>query len=185
MLTILHLSRQFLWSAWTKEHLVHECAIALGHSIKLSTYTTYYLALQSYLIFCKLHNFPIDSTPDMLSFYTIYMCHHIQPCSVGSYLLGICNQLEPYFPHVQTVCTLALVSYTLTGAQKYLSMPTTWKKPLSIENLLVIIQLYPHSGYDDTLFLILTLCGFFGLYWLGKLTCPNNTHLHDYQKLIK
>ena len=78
-------------TAWTKEHLVCKHAITLGHSIELLTCATYLSALQSYLTFCKLYNLLIEPTADTLSFYTIYMCHHIQPRSVASYLLGIYN----------------------------------------------------------------------------------------------
>ncbi|PBK80682.1 hypothetical protein ARMGADRAFT_1048921 [Armillaria gallica] len=39
----------------------------------------------------------------MLSFFVIYMSYHIKPKSVDSYLSGICNQLEHYFPDVRAI----------------------------------------------------------------------------------
>ena len=40
--------------------------------------------LNSYLNFCSPHDFHIEPTPNTLSFYTMYICHHIQPKSVDS-----------------------------------------------------------------------------------------------------
>ena len=40
---------------------------------------------------CRIHDFPIDPTPDMLSFYTVFISHHIKPSFVDSYLSGICE----------------------------------------------------------------------------------------------
>ena len=54
----------------------------------------------SYLMFCNLHNLPIDPTPDTLSFFTVFMSHHIHPKSVDNYLSGICNNLEGLFPDI-------------------------------------------------------------------------------------
>ena len=65
--------------AWSKEQLVHERAIALRNVIDKSTLSNYSSALNSYLNFVKLHNLPVDPTPDTLSLFTVYMCHHINP----------------------------------------------------------------------------------------------------------
>ena len=111
-------SRQPLQEAWTHKHLLHEQVIALGHMIDHSLAQTYNSHLQSYLTFCKLHNFAIKPTTDTLSFYIIFMAHHINPRSVGAYLSGICNMLEPHFPTVCTICNGPLVSKTLAGSKK-------------------------------------------------------------------
>lgn len=182
---ILPSSRQPQRTPWSRERLVRERAIALGYVIELSTRASYSSALQSYLTFRKAHNFPIDPTPETLSFYTVYMCHHIQPRSVNSYLSGISNQLEPYFPNVRTARKSALVSRTLAGAQKQFSNPTSRKQPLAIENLSAIISSYPNPAHDDILFITITLCGFFALHRLGELTQPDNSSLRDPRKLIK
>ena len=105
--------RQPIKDAWTCEQLKHERALALSSAIEGSSAASYLSALQSYLSFCWLHQFPIDPTPDTLSFYVIWMCHYISPKSVNSYLLGISNQLEPFHPsvcqhhkHQLVICTL-------------------------------------------------------------------------------
>ena len=103
-------SRQPQLMAWTLEWLVHERAIALGHSIDLSSSLTYNSHLQSYLAFCKLHHRAIEPTPETLSFYVVFMCHHINPRSVSAYLSGICNTLEPHFQDVQKACMHPIIT---------------------------------------------------------------------------
>jgi hypothetical protein len=89
---------------WTLDHLINERSITLGFSLDTSTFGAYSSALNSYLTFCHAHGFPIDPTPDTLSFFAIYTSSHINPKSIDSYLLGICWQLEPFFPDVHMLC---------------------------------------------------------------------------------
>jgi len=93
-------SRQPVRIAWSNKHLQYKCAISLSHAIGHSKSITYTSHLQSYLSFCKLHNCPTNLTNDTLSFYVVFMCHHINPHSVNVYLSGICNTLEPHFPDI-------------------------------------------------------------------------------------
>ena len=93
-------SRQPVCIAWSNECLQCEHALALGHAIEHSTSITYMSHLQSYLTFFKLHNHHTNMTIAMLSFYVVFMCHHINPCLVNVYLSGICNTLEPHFPDI-------------------------------------------------------------------------------------
>jgi hypothetical protein len=88
---------------WSWEHLVHECAIALGQAVNASTWSNYGSALNSYLSFVRLHDMPVEPTANTLSLYTVYMCHHIRPTSINTYLSGICHQLEPFFPGVREI----------------------------------------------------------------------------------
>lgn len=166
-------SRQPIREPWTRERLIHERAIALGSSIDLSTRQAYTSHLQSYLTFCKNHNFPVDPTPDTLSFFTVYMCHHIKPSSVDAYLSGICNQLEPFFPHVRTARKSPLVSRTLAGCKRNLGTATTRKRPLGTEDLIKCLLIFPPTSYDNLLFRALLLAGFLGLHRLGELVRPS------------
>ena len=118
MIILAQQSRQPQRVAWTREQLLQEHAIALGHAIDPSTAHTYNSHLQSYLSFCKLHHFSIEPTPDMLIFYVVFMGHHIDPRSVSSYLSSICNTLEPYYLSVQSICNGVLVMCTLAGVKK-------------------------------------------------------------------
>ena len=103
MITSAVKSKQRHCIAWTRECLLHERALALGQAINISTWKNYGSALNSYLSFIKMHNFPAKPMPDTLSFFIVFMCHHIKPNLVDSYLSGICQQLEPYFPAVRDV----------------------------------------------------------------------------------
>jgi len=108
-------SRQPVREPWMHEHLQREHAITLGQSIDTSTWNNYLSALNSYLEFVKIHNFPVNPTADTLSFFTVFMCSHIKPDSVDTYLSGICQQLEPFFPDVCQNCKSVLVKWTLEG----------------------------------------------------------------------
>ena len=66
MITSAVKSKQCHCIAWTRERLLHECALALGQAINISTWKNYGSALNSYLSFVKMHNFPVEPTPDTL-----------------------------------------------------------------------------------------------------------------------
>ena len=102
-------SKQPSRPAWTLECLVYECSILLGMSIDASTHLSYTSALNLYLTFCKLHDFDINPTPETLSLYVTYQSTFINPKSVDSYLSGIANQMEAYFPQVHKNQNSALV----------------------------------------------------------------------------
>ena len=167
-------SRQPLWEAWTHECLLHEQAIALGHTIDRSAQTCN-SPLQSYLTFCKLHNFAIEPTTDTLSFYTVFMAHHINPRSVGAYLSGICSTLKPHFPTVRAIHNGPLVGKTLAGSKKLRgSHAPTQKQPLHQGDLDTLFTHYASWCYDDTLFLTLVTTGFSFLMRIGKFMQLNS-----------
>ncbi|KAG6327450.1 hypothetical protein ID866_11640, partial [Astraeus odoratus] len=125
-----------------------------------STHHTYSSHLNSYLTFCALHNLPPEPTPDTLSFFIVYMLHHIQPRSVMAYLSGVVHQLLPHFPAVQAARNSDLICHTLHGCAHCLSWPV-----------------------DDLLWLTQLLCGFFGLLHLGELVWPDSPSLQLYSAL--
>ena len=77
------------------EQLHCEHAITLGYALDNSTLHTYNFHLQLFLTFCKLHSFPLDPTPETLSFFIVFMSHHIKPHLVMQYLSSIINSLKP------------------------------------------------------------------------------------------
>ena len=171
--------------AWTHERLVRERAIAIACAIEPSSASSYSSAVNSYFTFCSSHSLPVEPTPDTLSFFAVYMAHHIKPKSVSSYLSRICNQLEPFFPDVRSHRRHWLITKTLIGCRKMLPSTTTRKRPISRTELTNVAQLYTTStSLDDTLFLAILLTGFHGLLRLGELTWPDNSNLRDYRKVI-
>jgi hypothetical protein len=180
------LSRQRLRSPWTCERLEHKHAVALGNAIDSSTAAAYSSALQSYVTFCGAHDFPIDPTPDTLSFFTVYMCHHIKPSSTDAYLSGICNQLEPFYPHARLNCRHQLVVRTLRGCKKLRAIATVRKRPLYRAELSALRDQYLSSdSHDDLLFFVILLVDFHALMQLGEFVWPDKKALQDYQKVMK
>jgi hypothetical protein len=178
-------SKQRRCKAWTREHLLHERAIALGQAIDTSTWKNYGSALNSYLTFMRIHQFPVEPTADTISFFTVFMSHHIKPDSVDSYLSGICQQLEPYYPAIRDIRKSILCKRTLTGCKHLRGVPTKRKRALTMHNLQIVVDHYAESTSHDLLFVSQLLTGFFALMRLGELTIPDNKSLFDYRKIMK
>ena len=178
--------RQPIRAVWTRERLVHERAIALGNVIDKSTLSNYSSALNSYLNFVKLHDFPVDPTPETLSFYTVYMSHHINPRSVNTYLSGISQQLEAHFPTVKEARNSTLVRRTFQGCMRMRGTATVRKRALTLDDLRLVINHYQDSTlHDDLLFIAMILTGFFGLLRLGELTFPDDVSLQNWKKVMR
>lgn len=179
-------SRQPARQAWSRDRLLRERAILLGLAIDKSTLKTYSSALNSYLTFVRMHDFPVEPSPDTLSFYAVYMSHHINPRSVTSYLSGICHQLEPYFPGVREARRSPLVERTLKGCMRSKGVATKRKRALTTSDLLLVVNNLKNSTqHDDLLFLAMFLTGFFALMRLGELTFPDDSTLHNWKKITK
>ncbi|KAH9858113.1 hypothetical protein C2E23DRAFT_713780, partial [Lenzites betulinus] len=130
------------------------------------------------------HSFPIDPTPDTLSLYATFMCHHIEPRSVDSYLSGICSELETFYPTVRAARSSALVSRTLKGFKRLRSKPVVRKRALSRDDLVGAIASFGGSPtYDDKLFIAIITTSFHALLRLGELVWPDNRDLQSYRKL--
>jgi hypothetical protein len=179
-------SRQPHRVAWSRECLEHEHAIALGFALEPASIASYSSALQSYLTFCRLHNFPIEPTPDTLSFYVVYMCHLIKPTSVKSYLSRICSQLEIFYPTVWVTRRSQIVVRTLLGCTKLRAVASSCKRPISNTELLSTHALLsPIQDHDIKLFLAIAWASLHGLMHLGENVWPDKLSLQDYRKVIK
>jgi hypothetical protein len=167
------------------DRLIHERSILLGMAIDNSTVNTYSSATNSYLAFCNLHNLPVDPTPETLSYYINFQCSHINPRSVESYLSGICNNLEPFFPEVRSNRASALVKRTLKGALRRHGQPTKRKAPLTTTLLQSIFNsLQTSADHDDMLFLSMLNTGFPGLLRLGEMAVSDNPQLRNFRKVV-
>ena len=177
-------SRQPRREAWTMNRLINERSISLGYSLDSSSFGAYTSALNSYITFCDLHNLPVDPTPDTLSFYIVFLSSHIDPKSVNSYLSGICQQLEPFFPEIRHNRKTVLVSRTMAGCMRRFGHPTNRKAPFSIADLLfVLANIHAPRSHDELLFLALLLMGFYALMRLGELVFPDKKSLRNYRKI--
>ncbi|KAJ7504723.1 hypothetical protein B0H11DRAFT_2221461 [Mycena galericulata] len=125
----------------------------------------------------------IIATEDTLSFFTVFVCHHISPKSVDSYLSGICDQLEPQFPNIRAINKNVLVLRTLQGCKRLRGTAVHRKLPLSRDHLRRAITALPSCpSHDDLLFLSSLLSGFRTLLRLGQLTMPDNHKLRNPRK---
>ena len=99
---------------------------------------------------------------------------------------GICNQLEPFYPHARSNRRHQLVARTLRGCKKLRAVATTRKRPLRRAELCSLRDQYMSStDHDDLLFFVLLLVGFHALMRLGELVWPDRKALQDYQKVTK
>jgi hypothetical protein len=178
-------SKRPVRTTWPRERLLRERAIAIACAVEPSSATSYSSAVKSYFNFCTAHSFPIEPTPDTLSFFAVYTAHYIKPDSVSSYLSGICNQLEPFFPDVRTHRHHWMVTKSLAGCRKMFPSDTSRKRPVTRTELSNVSRGYTSSSsFDDILYLTILLTGFHGLMRLGELTWPDNKSLRDYRKVI-
>jgi hypothetical protein len=179
-------ARQPVREVWSRERLVHERAIALGNALDRSTLSNYSSALNSYLNFVKLHDLAVEPTPETLSFFTVYMCHHVNPRSVNTYLSGISQQLEAHFPTVKEARNSTIVRRTLQGCMRMKGTATIRKRALTLDDLQLVINHYHISPtHDDLLFVAMLVTGFFGLLRLGELVFPNDVSLQNWKKVTR
>src|SRR5882724_10841874 len=184
MLTMPDKSRQPSWAAWSHEQLICECVIALSYALDNSALITYNSHLQSYLSFCKLHSLPLDPTPNTLSFYIVFMSHHIKLVSVMQYLSGIINSLKPHFPHIRKNHHNILVTQTLTGMRKLQGFIGTHHKcALTEDDLLSLLDHFTSGNLDDMLFIAIVFSLFHTLLQLRETTQPDSASKHSFWKV--
>lgn len=171
---------------WPLECLVQECAINISYAKDWTTQAGYSSALQSYIHFCHIHDFNINPTTNTLLLFIAWLCTFIKPKSVGTYLSRICAKLEDMYPDVQANWKSPLVKNTLRGASKHFGMDMNWKDPLAIEHIIRVAEsLGNNPSFDDSLFLMILLCAFFGIHRLGELVDHDKPSLQDSNKTIK
>ncbi|KAG2047482.1 hypothetical protein BDR06DRAFT_985164 [Suillus hirtellus] len=147
--------KQPIWEAWSLECLIHKHSINLKMTLECSTNHAYSSTLNSYITFCELHHFSLEPTLDTLSYFVMYMSAHINPQSVNNYLLGICSQLEEFYPTVHSL-------------------------PLTLVDLKLVQDSLPHQlSFDDNLFLAQLMNGFHALLRLRKLFLPSTKAGHS------
>jgi len=111
-------SRQPKRWPWTIDELKHVRAMALANAVDHSTCHLYGSALNSWLVFVQMHHFPIEPNTETLSFFIVYMSHHINPRSVKSYLSGLVQQLELEFPSIHNIRSSRFINKVMCGCLK-------------------------------------------------------------------
>ena len=118
-----------------------------------------------------------------LSFFTVFMCHDIKPDLVDSYLSGICQQLEPYFPTVRDICKSILCKCMLTGC-KWLRCPYKMEKSVNYGwpySSCPSLFIFPVSWWSPLY--LPTPHMFLSLMQLGELTVSDDKSLFDHRKI--
>ncbi|KAF8149802.1 hypothetical protein B0H34DRAFT_785124 [Crassisporium funariophilum] len=100
------------------------------------------------------------------------MLYFIRPNSVDTYLLGICQQLKPFFPDVRK-------------NHRARNVLTMRKQALTCDDLATYCACYPSNNHDNHLFLSMLFTGFFALLRLGKLAYPDNSSLQNPRKISR
>ena len=179
----LKMSRQPNWQPWTVMELAHGEVLALANSVDSSTQQTYRLALNSWLAFVELHHFPLEPTLETLSYFIVYMSHHINPHSVKAYLSGLVQQLEPDYPTIRELRSSWHITKVMRGCLKMNTKAVARKATLSLRFVRDKLQHSP--SHNNFLFMALLATGFHGLLWLGELTFPNNSSIRDWRKVVR
>lgn len=107
--------------------------------------------LKSWIAFAQMHKFPLEPTSDTLSFFIVYMSHHIRPDSVKSYLSGLVQQLDPDFPSIREIRANRLVKKVMKGCMKTRGQPARRKLPLTIEQLCLVKNKFQASKTHNDL----------------------------------
>ncbi len=171
-------TRQPCCKPWSLERLKEWHAWVISSSLEQAMTKAYASAFLSYTTFCERQNFSIQPTADTLSFYIVYMSHHIQPHSIKSYLSGICAELKMTWPEIWEICSSCIVTHTLAGCIKLLGQPAQCKCALSEQDLLTVLRSIPPSpSHDDLLFASIIFTGWHCLLHLGELVTPDNVCL--------
>ncbi|KAH6890709.1 putative retroelement protein [Coprinopsis sp. MPI-PUGE-AT-0042] len=156
----------------------------MGLILDSNTWRSYSSAYNSWIEFVSLHHFPEEPTESTFSNYIMFMCDHIKPSSVISYLSGITRFLEPYFPQIRDIRSSKLVRDTIIGCKRLRNVPTARKDALTTSMLEGVVNA-PHDDYDDLLFLVLLLVGFHALLRLAELCDPDNRKVLNPAKRVK
>jgi len=115
------------------------------------------------------------------------MSHHISPRLVTTYLSGIVQLLEPFYPSIRDIRNSRLVQCTLQGCLKTCAQPTHRKNALNISDLSAVIAHYDSitPSHDNLLFISMLLTGFFTLMCLGEMTFPDDKKIQDWRKISR
>ena len=131
-------SRQPTRQPWTFDELKRMQAKALINTVDHSTSHSYASALNSWLAFVDMHHFLVEPNTQTLSFFIVYMSHHINPRSIKSYLSGLVQQLEPDYPQICEIRSTNFINKVMRGCLRMRGTEIQRKKALTIHDIISI-----------------------------------------------
>jgi hypothetical protein len=153
------------------------------HALEESTVGGYSTGARDYARFCKLHQLPLDPTPQTLSRYIAFTSLSI--ASGPKYLTGARHFLHRLYPSFDSNRASPIVKATIRGSKKVRADPVHRKQPIRIEHLLSFVAAAHSSGkYDDLLFATIMSCCFYGCHRSGELILKTK-RVADWRKIIK
>ncbi|PPR05989.1 hypothetical protein CVT24_004652 [Panaeolus cyanescens] len=156
--------------------------MVLGLKLDTSTWNSYKSGYNSWVRFTELHKLPLEPTVSSLSDYILFMSAHIKPDSVGTYLSGLVQILEPVFPNIRNIRNDRLVLDIMAGCRRMFGSSVIRKAPLSADEIARIVS-NPDDSYDRILFHAMIAAGFHGLLRLGELCdSPNKWNINTHKR---
>ncbi|KAF8811719.1 hypothetical protein BYT27DRAFT_7133776, partial [Phlegmacium glaucopus] len=153
------------------------------HSLEKSTISGYATGARDYLHFCRIHDIPLDPTPETLSRYIAFTSLNI--ASGPKYLTGARHFLLSLYPDFDINRNNPLVQATIRGSKKVRADPVHRKQPIRISHLSSFVDTAKCSGnFDDLLFATIMSCSFYGCHRSGELILKNKKDI-DWCKIIK
>ena len=154
-----------------------------SHALEKSTVGGYLTGARHYLHFCRIHNLPLDPTPQTLSRYIAYTSLSI--ASGPKYLTGARHFLHDIFPGFDDNRASPLVQATIRGSKKIRADPVHRKQPLRVSHLLAFLDAARRTrSYDDLLFATIMSCCFYACHRSGELILKSRKSV-DWRKIIK
>ena len=154
-----------------------------SHALETSTVGGYSTGARHYLHFCRIHNLPLDPTPQTLSRFIAYTSLSI--ASGPKYLTGVRHFLHDLFPGFDENRASPLVQATIRGSKKIRADPVHRKLPLRVSHLLAFLDAARRTrSYDDLLFATIMSCCFYACHRSGELILKSKKSV-DWRKIIK
>ena len=127
-----------------------------------------------------------DSLLETLSYFIVYMSHHINPHSVKCYLSGLVQQLELDHPAIRDFHNSRHITKVMRGCLKMNTKAVSRKSTLSLDDVRLVCDRFKHSiSHNNLLFVAMLLTGFHGLLRLGELTLPDSSSIRDWRKVTQ
>ena len=153
------------------------------HALEKSTVGGYSTSARDYIRFCRLHQLPLEPTPQTLSRYIAYTSLSI--ASGPKYLTGVRHFLHDLYPDFDANRFSPLVRATIRGSKKTRADPVHRKLPLRLSHLSAFLDTARRTkDYDDLLFITIVSCCFYGCHRSGELVLKGKKNI-DWRKIIK